>query len=126
MRGLNLKPSRLHRVATQALSSQGLLQPPCWYTIMTQIPPPEIMTRTQPITHHERPAKKSKVRKPSKSFRPLPIIHAEDKLRSEFFKDHPWELARPRVVLEDDGRDGQMCDWSTGIVQPGRPTNGER
>jgi small subunit ribosomal protein S23 len=58
-------------------------------------------------------------------FRPQPIEYEEDHLRKVFYKDHPWELARPRIVLENDGRDGQKCDWSK-IQQVGRPLNGER
>ena len=46
-------------------------------------------------------------------------------MRKEFYGDHPWELARPRIVLENDGRDGQRCNWSQ-IQQRGRPLNGER
>jgi small subunit ribosomal protein S23 len=67
----------------------------------------------------------SRIRKPSKMFKPQPIEYEEDQLRREFYSDHPWELARPRIVLENDGRDGQKCDWSR-IQQLGRPLNGER
>jgi small subunit ribosomal protein S23 len=38
--------------------------------------------------------------------------YKEDKLRWEYFNDHPWELARPRIVLENDGRDRENWDWS--------------
>lgn len=58
-------------------------------------------------------------------FKPQPIEYEEDRLRREFYKDHPWELARPRVVLENDGRDGQTGDWSR-IQQLGKPLTGER
>jgi hypothetical protein len=58
-------------------------------------------------------------------FKPQPIEYEEDRLRREFYGDHPWELARPRIVLENDGRDGQRCNWEK-IQQPGRPLNGER
>jgi small subunit ribosomal protein S23 len=58
-------------------------------------------------------------------FQPMPIVYPEDKLRSEFFGDHPWELARPRVVLENDGKDGEKWDWSR-IVQLGKKLDGER
>lgn len=57
-------------------------------------------------------------------FKPLPLEYEEDRLRKEFYSDHPWELARPRIVLENDGKDGQRCDWSR-IQQRGRPLNGE-
>ena len=58
-------------------------------------------------------------------FQPMPIVYPEDKLRSEFFGDHPWELARPRVILENDGKDGEKWDWSR-IVQPRKKLDGER
>lgn len=58
-------------------------------------------------------------------FKPQAIVYEEDRLRLQFYGDHPWELARPRVVLENDGKDGQKCDWSR-IQQPGRQLNGER
>jgi small subunit ribosomal protein S23 len=58
-------------------------------------------------------------------FKPLPIDYEEDALRKEFYSDHPWELARPRIVLEGDGKDGQRVDWSR-MQQRGRPLNGER
>ena len=58
-------------------------------------------------------------------FMPMKINYKEDQLRSEFFGDHPWELARPRVVLEDGGRDWETDDWSR-IRQKGRGLSGER
>jgi small subunit ribosomal protein S23 len=58
-------------------------------------------------------------------FQPLPITYPEDKLRSEFFGDHPWELARPRLVVEDNGNDAKDYNWET-IVQPGKQLDGER
>ena len=57
-------------------------------------------------------------------FQPAKITYPEDRLRSEFFGDHPWELARPRVVLEDSGNDAKSWDWSR-IQQPGRKMDGE-
>ena len=45
-------------------------------------------------------------------FKPIRLAYQEDKLRWEYFNDHPWELARPRVILEDDGRDTERWDWS--------------
>jgi small subunit ribosomal protein S23 len=124
MRGRNLKPSRVYQTATMLLESQSIIQPPPWYTTIGLIPPAEILTRTQPTQHRE-PTHKSRTRKPSKMFRPQPIEYEEDRLRKEFYGDHPWELARPRIVLENDGKDGQKCDWSR-IQQKGRPLNGER
>jgi small subunit ribosomal protein S23 len=122
---LNLNPSRVYQTATQILeSSQTLLQTPPWYQTIGRIPPGEILTRPQPVQHRYRPQKRQ-TKKPSKMFKPQPITYEEDRLRKQFFSDHPWELARPRVILEQDGKDGQRCDWSR-IEQPGRALNGER
>jgi len=57
-------------------------------------------------------------------FQPQRITYPEDALRQEFFGDHPWELARPRLILENDGKDGQKYDWSK-MKQRGRKLDGE-
>jgi small subunit ribosomal protein S23 len=58
-------------------------------------------------------------------FQPQRISYQEDRLRQVFFRDHPWELARPRILLEKDGKDLQNYDWSH-IKQHGRQLDGER
>jgi small subunit ribosomal protein S23 len=58
-------------------------------------------------------------------FCPQDIRYEEDKLRFRFFTDHPWELARPRIVLEDTGNSHARADWSKGLIQPGIPLSGE-
>lgn len=84
------------------------------------------MVRTQPPQHNTLPKRNRKIRKPSKLFAPQRLEYEEDRLRKTFYQDHPWELARPRIVLENDGKDGQRVDWSKGVMQPGRQLNGER
>jgi small subunit ribosomal protein S23 len=125
MRGRNLKPSRVYQTASAILASNSThYQAPAWFKVIGAIPPGEILTRSQPPQHREICLGK-KIRKPSKSFKPQQIVYEEDELRSQFYKDHPWELARPRILLENDGRDGQGCNWSR-ISQPGRALTGER
>lgn len=92
---------------------------PEWYNIVGDIPPGELLAR--PVL---RTPRVKNARKPSKLFKPLPIAYEEDKLRSEFFGEHPWELARPRLVVEDSGNDAKNYDWSR-IVQPGKQLDGE-
>ncbi|KAG0370749.1 mitochondrial ribosomal protein S25 [Gamsiella multidivaricata] len=53
-----------------------------------------------------------------KSERPKNIIYPEDRLRRRFYEDHPWELRRPRCLVETSG-DGTRRDWST-LLQKGR------
>ena len=93
---------------------------PPWYDVVGNIPPSECLAR--PVLRVPRP---KGTKKPSRMFQPLPIHYKEDKLRSEFFGDHPWELARPRVIVEDSGNDAKGYDWSR-IVQPGKQLDGER
>lgn len=52
------------------------------------------------------------------------IRYREDELRKRFFKEHPWELARPVQLLENDGDDTKHHDWSK-ITQTGKQLSGE-
>lgn len=73
----------------------------------------------------QRPQKPGK--KASKLFKPLSLKYTEDQLRWEYYNDHPWELARPRVILEDDGRDMERWDWSVPLDYAlKRPKVGEK
>lgn len=51
-------------------------------------------------------------------FSPVQLSYEEDRLRWEYFNDHPWELARSRVILENDGRDRERWDWSHALCRP--------
>ncbi|KAK5116727.1 hypothetical protein LTR62_007401 [Meristemomyces frigidus] len=102
----DLAPQRVHTYATQLLSHRRIASPPPWYNIIASVPPSERLTRP-PMQRSQRPGKKA-----SRLFKPLRLQYEEDRLRWEYFNDHPWELARPRVVLENDGRDHEKWDWS--------------
>lgn len=121
-----VRPLRVYETVTNELANRLLppypVQEPAWYKVMNAIPPTQVFTKPLPIAH--RPSKKS-LRKPKKMWRPQQIVYEEDELRTNFFKDHPWELARPRIILEIDGKDYQKLDWSKGLRQPGLPLSGE-
>ncbi|KAF9917974.1 mitochondrial ribosomal small subunit component [Lobosporangium transversale] len=53
-----------------------------------------------------------------KSLRPKNLYYPEDRLRRRFYEDHPWELRRPRCLIETTG-DGTRRDWSK-LLQEGR------
>jgi small subunit ribosomal protein S23 len=95
---------------------------PPWLKVLEMIPPTDVITRDIPVTLQ---APDPRMRKPRRTYMPQKIVYEEDQLRTTFFKDHPWELARPRVVLEADGKDPRRYDWSTGLVQEGIPLSGE-
>lgn len=124
MRGINLQASRVYQVTTRFLESKSITQEPPWYNIIGQFPPGEFLTRTQPIQHCIAKIHPRK-RKPSKMFRPQKIEYEEDRFRREFYSDHPWELARPRIVLETDGKDSYKYDWSN-MEQANKQLDGER
>jgi small subunit ribosomal protein S23 len=114
-------PLRVRQTAKALVDSKRNAALPPWYGIVGDIPPGETLAR--PVMQAPRVHGKSK--RASKLFQPLRITYPEDKLRQEFFGDHPWELARPRVVVEDTGNDAKQYDWSS-IVQPGKQLDGER
>ncbi|KAK3673845.1 mitochondrial ribosomal small subunit component [Recurvomyces mirabilis] len=103
----DLAPQRVHTYATALLATKRLTTPPPWYDTITSIPPAERLTRP-PLQRNQRSGGK----KASRLFKPLRLQYEEDRLRWEYFNDHPWELARPRVVLENDGKDAEKWDWS--------------
>ncbi|QIW98124.1 hypothetical protein AMS68_003642 [Peltaster fructicola] len=107
----NLSAQKVHAHATQLLQRNRLNAAPAWFNVVGNIPSSEVLTR-QPMQ------KSGRSRRASKTFKPLQLQHKEDNLRWEFFNDHPWELARPRVVLENDGRDHEKWDWSHPLCRP--------
>ena len=102
----NFGAQRMHAHVTRLLELKRITYPPPWYQVLHQYPPPAKLVR--PVL--QRPQRAGK--KSSRLFKPVSISYEEDNLRWEYFNDHPWELARPRVVLEDDGRDREKWDWS--------------
>ncbi|KAI0432336.1 mitochondrial ribosomal protein S25 [Xylaria sp. FL1042] len=121
-----IRPSRVYQTVTNMLNHRIIpnvkVQKPVWYHVVESIPPSEMVTRTYPPQHKEH---NPKTRKASKLFQPQQLVYEEDGLRSQFYKDHPWELARPRMIIEMDGRDAERYDWSKGLQQPGLPLCGE-
>ena len=122
----DLRPLRVHQTANQLLTADRVSNLPSWHGVIGSIPPAQALVRTQRLQHVERQRRhKLKAGKASRLFQPTNVAYDEDKLRSIFFGDHPWELARPRLVLENDGKDYEKNDWSR-IYQPGRAVTGER
>lgn len=106
----NFAAQNVHKHATQLLQTKRITARPPWYDIIGTTPPSKRLVR-QPMQREQKPGAKPGKRK-SRLFQPLPLTYEEDALRWEYFNDHPWELARPRVVLENDGRDYEKWDWS--------------
>ena len=119
----DFRPLRVHQTATQLLQTERIIHPPPWYTAVGNTPPAEPLVRAQPLQHQQR-SRQLKTKKASKLFMPQKITYEEDRLRKEFFKDHPWELARPRMLIEEDGKDSQKTNYEQ-IRQPEKAISGE-
>ncbi|KAI7868600.1 mitochondrial ribosomal protein S25 [Spinellus fusiger] len=98
----------------------GLLKSnPVWLPVLQANPPgPSIIRAQNPITNvsaqtefeallskpkpHSTASRHQQKHLRTRPPRPLPIVYPEDKLRRQFYKDHPYELARPKVLVEED------------------------
>ncbi|KAK6351698.1 mitochondrial ribosomal small subunit component [Orbilia javanica] len=122
------RPLRVYKETTQLLRYGILRQEPPWYRVVASVPPSTILVRTTPVEFgapQDGPiAGDRRVKKSKRFFRPRHIQYPEDDLRKTFFADHPWELARPRILVEDSGNDSLNYDWSK-LQQPGRALDGE-
>lgn len=123
--GRYLAPLRVLQTATRMLESGYISKEPVWFRTVADIPPTTTIVRTRPVQLQKKPTKLKGNRKIPGMFKPDKIVYPEDAMRTQFFKDHPWELARPRVLVENDGRDYQRYDWSK-IQQRGKALDGER
>ncbi|CCH41501.1 37S ribosomal protein S25, mitochondrial [Wickerhamomyces ciferrii] len=117
---------------------------PAWYNVVGQTPPIKNFIR-QPRFEH--PIKEKVVTPPKKGdinfngrktklyktshheqkrdvYNIPKLKFVEDQLRQLFYEQHPWELARPRILLENTGEDIKNQDWSS-IIQINKPLDGE-
>lgn len=113
----DFRPLRVLEHAQRLVSCERIRTRPAWYSALGHVPPQEPLVRTQPLQHREaglsNKRRKLSKRRPSRMFAPQNITYEEDRLRETFFRDHPWELARPRLLLEDDGRDAHRRQGSS-------------
>ncbi|KIX10313.1 uncharacterized protein Z518_01395 [Rhinocladiella mackenziei CBS 650.93] len=141
---LNLTALNVRKTALAKFKTKQIPYTPGWTDIMRDVPPAQILIRQQAAQH---PLTKTRTRtlpngkteqytqivepkrpksaKAGRLFSPTHLKYEEDALRRRFYSDHPWELARPRVVLETSGDQHKDADWSKGLIQPGIPLSGE-
>ncbi|PFH60762.1 hypothetical protein XA68_10376 [Ophiocordyceps unilateralis] len=124
--GRQIHAAGLHRAVALELKSNILpgvrSYQPAWFNVLHSVPPAESSVRTVSLHHG---SFKSNPKRLRNLYRPKALFYLEDKLRDVFYRDHPWELARPRIIVESDGKDYQRCDWSKGVQQPGISLSGE-
>jgi small subunit ribosomal protein S23 len=113
-------PSGLAKHVSNMLKGNLMKKKPVWLPVVQAYPPgpsiirsqnPEVnvsgqtdleaatLATTKQSTHRLRHSQKHLRTLPP---RPRAIVYPEDKLRRQFFKDHPFELSRPKVLVEND------------------------
>jgi len=97
---------QVHKQASRFLRANLLKEEPAWYQAVLENPPLPLPPRAPaPRTRFDLPhAVASSSSDPtiasSISRRPLPISYVEDRLRTQFFQDHPFEAFRPVSLIE--------------------------
>jgi small subunit ribosomal protein S23 len=72
---------------------------PRYYDALLSSPPPPSLVRLPQV----RPASDLPTKTSTKRLQPAPIVwETEDRVRLQFYKDHPWERARAKIVTELD------------------------
>jgi small subunit ribosomal protein S23 len=149
---LNLTALRVRQRALANFETERTKFRPVWLDVTADIPPAQIFTRQQPVQHPLTKMRAKTISPPSNSedqlpsrtaieittikprhtrkrasrvFQPVHIRYEEDEFRKQFYNDHPWELARPRVVLETSGDNSSHRDYSRNVRSPNAPLNGE-
>ncbi|KAK9762102.1 mitochondrial ribosomal small subunit component [Basidiobolus ranarum] len=137
---LRKAPTDVHKTVSRLLKGKLIRDEPAWLSAVRRIPPgPSIVrsvskfdtTGTLSFEDKEQKFKGNPVKRVRKwmkykTVKPPKIEYPEDKLRRQFYKDHPQELLRPRMLIETDGQN--RSDWSQLATQDGKKpqeVNGE-
>lgn len=108
----------VHVRTSHLLGTKFLKQEPLWYRPVLERPP------SMDIARRPYPRRPNLSRRERFGSRPPKITYLQDRLRKQFFQKHPWELARPYLVAEGDGKDLLAHDWSR-LEQPNIALTGE-
>ncbi|KAI5289460.1 mitochondrial ribosomal small subunit component [Ascosphaera aggregata] len=134
---LNFSALKVRQTAIAQIANGKTRRTPCWLDVIYEVPPAAVLTRntvvphtlqrqrmvTDPVTGKVHTVVKTS-KKGRHSVKPRKIVYEEDALRRRFYEDHPWELARPRVILETWANDYKQHDWSK-LLQSGKRLDGE-
>ncbi|ORX46782.1 hypothetical protein DM01DRAFT_1410500 [Hesseltinella vesiculosa] len=132
-------PTGLVRQVSNLMKGNLIKDAPVWLPVLKTIPPGPSIIRTRPhndninaqsaaemeLMSQQQPTKSS-IRHKQKNLRtkpprPQPIVYPEDRLRRQFYKDHPFELSRPKVLVEGDS--GKNRTDFTQLLLPGMRLN---
>lgn len=120
-------PGQVTQSVSRLLEGRYLKAPPAWYEPTIRHPPtnpPPLYSRVRPDSDLPRAMQSDvlearklaankagrrtqwnslkKLRSQMPPLRPQPIVYEGDRIRRQFFRDHPWEAKRPKVLTEMD------------------------
>lgn len=116
---------------------------PSWYNVVAAVPPATDLTKkpinlqtnqaADPVSqlyssqngvYKTRVSASDRKQKNNSVSRIPKFEFVEDQLRDVFYHQHPWEFARPKVLVENSGDEHSKCDWSR-MLQLHKPLDGE-
>ncbi|QSL65031.1 hypothetical protein MERGE_002335 [Pneumocystis wakefieldiae] len=116
---INLRPLQIHILTSKLLQINYIKREPKWFRPIIEAPPNfNLLRKLSPQFLRIKKSLKPNL------LRPQNIEYPEDQLRRRFFKDHPWELARPRNLIEYNGKNIEHYSWSQ-LHQKAKPLDGE-
>lgn len=115
-------PIQVTQTVSRLLEGGYVKQPPAWYEPTLRHPPaavPPRHNRERPDSDLPRALQsgardamlqagrprmntKKKIRAQLPPLRPQPIVYDADRIRRQFFRDHPWEAKRAATLVEMD------------------------
>lgn len=122
----DLRALRVAQTTSQLLQAKHLKNQPVWLPTVARIPPSSDIARKPPPSFHATSSSSSASRagKVRKVFAIQRIKYLEDGLRERFYKEHPWELARPVLLIESGHPSTGGGEW-TSLRRGGRQVSGE-
>lgn len=109
--------SQVLQRTSEYLSNQVIVEQPAWYRVLARNPPRHAFTKSIRKDHLEQLQKdKPRLEKNASSgsilLRPRKLQFVEDELRTLFYKQHPWELADGKIMVENESTIATQYDWS--------------
>lgn len=140
---IQTKATRVLERTSHYINSGVIKRKPAWYDAVAAVPPSFDLTKSPKnlqINQREDPqdklwkkfgdnfktrtSRKEKKQNNNSVNRIPKLSFLEDQLRDVFYHQHPWELARPKILVENSGKENSECDWSR-MLQLNKPLDGE-
>ncbi|CDK29445.1 unnamed protein product [Kuraishia capsulata CBS 1993] len=121
------------------LRSRMLTEQPLWYKVVANNPPQWDLTRKVRLENLQQAQEADLTKKSSTALlktklkpsqvknhllKTRKLTYIEDELRSLFYDQHPWELADPKSLIENEATLNAKYDWSK-MVQLYKKLDGE-